>query len=99
VNGTPDKQHLPAGSTAEGEFVLAVTPEHAGWAFSGLRVLELSPGGSHRFGTREDELIVLPLAGSCTVRCDGRTYELEGRESVPRPPYTGKEDVYAALQG
>ena len=31
---------------ADGE--LAITPETAGWAYSGLRVLELAAGGSAR---------------------------------------------------
>jgi 5-deoxy-glucuronate isomerase len=33
-----------------------------------------TPGG--------DELIVLPLSGSCSVTIDGEGFELEGRESV-----------------
>ena len=41
------KYHLPAGTTADGAWSLQVTPEQAGWAFSGLRVLELGPGEAH----------------------------------------------------
>ncbi|MEA2290199.1 MAG: 5-deoxy-glucuronate isomerase [Solirubrobacteraceae bacterium] len=74
--------HLPDGATAGGAFALDVTPERAGWAFSGLRVLELDPGGSHAFDTREDELIVLPLSGACSVGVDGETLALEGRDDV-----------------
>jgi 5-deoxy-glucuronate isomerase len=61
---------------------LGVSPEEAGWAFSGLRVVELAAGGSVSLGTAEDELIVLPLAGGCTVRIDGETFELLGRSDV-----------------
>ena len=45
-----------------------------------LRILELD--GTEAFDTGGDELIVLPLAGSCRVTIDGETFELEGRESV-----------------
>jgi 5-deoxy-glucuronate isomerase len=73
---------IRAGTAGDGTFTLALTPERAGWAFSGLRILDLEPGGRVRFETGGDELIVLPLSGSCTVVADGATYELEGRESV-----------------
>jgi 5-deoxy-glucuronate isomerase len=59
-----------------------VTPENAGWEYSGLRVIELESGGSEQFDSAEDELIVLPLSGSCLVTCDGERYELAGREDV-----------------
>ena len=45
-----------------------------------LRILELD--GTEAFDTGGDELIVLPLAGSCSVTIDGETFALEGRESV-----------------
>ena len=61
---------------------LAITPESAGWRFSGLRVLELAADGRRSLETGEDELIVLPLSGACTVRVDGETFELAGREDV-----------------
>jgi 5-deoxy-glucuronate isomerase len=77
-----EKLYLPAGSAGAGRFCLAVTPERAGWAYSGLRVLELLPGGSHSWATGEDELIVLPLSGSCRVSCDGQVFELQGRPDV-----------------
>ena len=76
------KLHLPRGATAEGAFSLRVTPEQAGWAFSGLRVLELAPGGSQLLHGGADELLVLPLAGSCVVECESRRFELAGRDDV-----------------
>ena len=74
--------HLRHGATAKGRFALAVTPERAGWEFSGLRVLELEAGGSAAFATGDDELIVLPLEGACAVAVDGETFALEGRDGV-----------------
>jgi 5-deoxy-glucuronate isomerase len=53
-----------------------------GLTYCGLRICELDAGGAERFGTGEDELIVLPLSGACTVTCEGERYELAGREDV-----------------
>jgi 5-deoxy-glucuronate isomerase len=72
----------PAESTAYGEYAAIVTPDSAGWTHSGLRILELGPGASCTFPTDESETLVLPLSGSCTVACDGGTFELQGRRSV-----------------
>jgi 5-deoxy-glucuronate isomerase len=74
--------HLRRGHTADGAYELVVTPEHAGWAFSGLRVLELEPGGGHALETGADEVVVLPLRGGCSVACDGERFTLAGRAGV-----------------
>jgi 5-deoxy-glucuronate isomerase len=76
------KYHLPRGSTADGGYSLVVTPEQAGWGYSGLRVLELAPGAAHSFASGGEELLVLPLAGSCVVECGSRRFELAGRDNV-----------------
>src|SRR3954470_4087896 len=65
-----------------------VTPEEAGWGFCGLRVLELGPAERRALATGDDELVVLPLEGACTVTADGERFELEGRES----PFTAVTD-------
>jgi 5-deoxy-glucuronate isomerase len=75
-------RHLRAGGAADEPWLLSVTPEQAGWAYSGLRVLGLPPGGSHEFGLAGDEAVLLPLAGSCVVECDGERFALAGRASV-----------------
>jgi len=59
-----------------------VTPEQAGWTYSGLKVLTLPPGGSHTWATGQDEILVLPLSGSATVTCEDTSFELTGRDSV-----------------
>jgi 5-deoxy-glucuronate isomerase len=74
--------HLPAGSAADGSDPVHVTPSLAGWTYAGLRVLRVAAGQSRALETGENELIVLPLSGACTVRCEGRRYALEGRPSV-----------------
>jgi len=65
---------------ADGELV--ITPETAGWGFSGLRVLDLGPGERRGLDTGEDELIVLPLSGACTVEVDSEAFALAGRAGV-----------------
>jgi 5-deoxy-glucuronate isomerase len=77
-----EKLYLPDGSSGDGAFWLAVTPERAGWDYCGLRVLKLQPGAALTWPTGDDELLVLPLSGSCRVTCDGETFELQGRRDV-----------------
>jgi 5-deoxy-glucuronate isomerase len=73
---------VPRGSTAEKPFELVVTPETAGWGYSGLRILDLAIGSRARFGTGDDEMLVLPLSGGCDVTCDDERVTLTGRRSV-----------------
>src|SRR5262245_23561962 len=79
---TARRLHLPSGSARDGADPVRVTPELAGWAYAGLRVLRLDPGQSRVIETGEDEALVLPLSGACAVRCDGRRFALAGRASV-----------------
>lgn len=74
--------HRPHGTLADGDDPVLLTPETAGWAHTGLRVLSLPPGTSRTVATGEFEAFVLPLAGGCTVAVDGERFELRGRESV-----------------
>src|SRR5687767_9571270 len=76
------RHFLPRGSLAAPPFSLAVSPQDAGWRYSGLKVLELEPGGQATIDTGEDELIVLPLSGSCEVECQGARLPVKGRPSV-----------------
>jgi 5-deoxy-glucuronate isomerase len=76
------KYHLPRGTAADGPYDLLVTPESAGWGYSGLRILTLRPGQTHALPTGNSEFLVLPLTGSCTVTTDGRIFELTGRTGV-----------------
>jgi 5-deoxy-glucuronate isomerase len=73
---------VPRGSTADKPFELVVTPEVAGWSYSGLRILDLPIGTRASFTTGEDEMLVLPLAGGCDVTCDDERMTLTGRSSV-----------------
>jgi 5-deoxy-glucuronate isomerase len=72
--------HFPAGSRSDGREVVRVTPEAAHWGYSGLRVLELARADTYLGNTGGNEMIVLPLAGSCTVDTDAGGADLAGRD-------------------
>jgi 5-deoxy-glucuronate isomerase len=74
--------YWPAGTAGAGEFTISLMPEDAGWRYASLQVIELMPGSATEIDTGEFELFVLPLVGSCTVRCDEITIELDGRAGV-----------------
>ena len=70
--------YRPAGSLAVDGWSVVLTPEDAGWAFSGLRAGTLHrAGASLRAGA--DEVVVLPLEGGFDVVVDGELYRLVGR--------------------
>jgi len=75
--------YLPAGSLAAEPWSMELTPETAGWTYSGLRVVDLPARRTLTFQTGEEEMVVLPLAGQgIRVECDGRTFVLAGRDHV-----------------
>jgi 5-deoxy-glucuronate isomerase len=74
--------HRPDGSLSDGRWSVHLDQERAGWAWTSLRVLVLGPGESQEVRTGGQEMLVLPLAGSCAVSCGGQRLDLAGRESV-----------------
>ena len=88
---------LPRGSTAEPPYAVHLTPEHAGWGYSGLSVVELAPGESVAIDTGEAECLVLPLAGGCEISMRSEVVGLDGRASVFSGPsdfaYVPRESV------
>ncbi len=74
--------HLPAGSATAGGDPVVVTPESAGWRFTGLRVIEIEPDAQRTLATEADEMLALPLAGNCEIEVDGARFTLTGRRSV-----------------
>ncbi|NQE67839.1 5-deoxy-glucuronate isomerase [Nocardia gamkensis] len=74
--------HRPEGTLRHDGDPILLTPEDAGWTYAGLRVLRIGGGESRIVRTGEFEAFVLPLAGACTVRVDGATFTLAGRDSV-----------------
>ena len=43
--------YRPAGSLADGDWSVVLSPESAGWRFSGMRAGTLAPGGALAFET------------------------------------------------
>src|SRR5258708_9775032 len=78
----PVNWHYPARSTGSGPETVRVTPEQAGWGYAGLRVVELAPGATHDLATGDDDVVVLPLAGSFVVAPPFGRAKLAGRRSV-----------------
>ena len=74
--------HIRRGDAASDPWATEISPRRTGWDHTSLRILELPPGGAHSWDTGAEECVVLPLAGSARVRCDGRAFDLTGRQSV-----------------
>lgn len=75
--------HRPAGQAGSGAADLEVTPDDAGWEYSGLRVVTLRTGDTVRVDLAADEAVVVPLsARDVTVTVDGAPHRLAGREGV-----------------
>ncbi|HJY66726.1 MAG TPA: 5-deoxy-glucuronate isomerase, partial [Streptosporangiaceae bacterium] len=74
--------HFPAGSTADGREIVRITPDVARWGYSGLRVLDLAAGEVELGDSGGNEMIVLPLTGSCGVDTDAGGADLAGRADV-----------------
>ena len=87
--------HRRAGELATGPWELALSPEEAGWSFSGLRVATLAAGGEVAFDSGPDEVAILPLAGSFSVACGEAVADLAGRSSV----FAGPTDFAYAPPG
>lgn len=78
----------PSSSGANPDDLVLLTPEDAGWTWTGLRVLRLVPGVPRTVATGGSEAFVLPLAGGLVVEVSDTAaepearYELAGRTSV-----------------
>jgi len=72
-----------AGSLATADTDLTVTPEVAGWAYSGLEVVDLGRAGALVRDLRGLEAVVVPLsARDVAVTIDGQHFTLQGRDGV-----------------
>ncbi|MDQ2582809.1 5-deoxy-glucuronate isomerase [Saccharothrix yanglingensis] len=78
--------HRPAGSLADDEHPIGLTPADAGWERVALRVVAVRPGEVVTVRTGGFEAFVLPLSGDCAVDVahgsGTERFELSGRESV-----------------
>ncbi len=65
-----------------GDDARLITPGSAGWTYCGLRIVRLGAGERVDLETGNEEVAVLPLAGSAVVEAGGHRFELAGRTSV-----------------
>jgi 5-deoxy-glucuronate isomerase len=72
----------PATTASSADASVAVTPELAGWGYSGLVVFTLQEGDSRVITTGDDEMAVLPLSGSCRVEVEHHAFDVDGRPGV-----------------
>ncbi|MCL6549760.1 MAG: 5-deoxy-glucuronate isomerase [Acidothermus cellulolyticus] len=77
----------------QGVIDVAVTPESAGWRYSGLRVVSLAAGAEFTTELPGMEGLVLPLAGGATVRVEAAT---DGGAATTFE-LTGRRDVFSAI--
>jgi 5-deoxy-glucuronate isomerase len=78
------ESHEPTGE------LVSLTPEDAGWDWTGLRIVRLAPSRPVRLETGSSEVFVLPLRGSLRVKVahadqpdsTEATFDLDGRGSV-----------------
>ena len=75
-------RHRPAGTLADGADPVLLTPEDAGWARCGLRVLGVS-FIQRTIETGEDEMAILPLSATeLLINVNGEEFRLAGRAGV-----------------
>jgi 5-deoxy-glucuronate isomerase len=83
VRGLVGALHRPAGSLGAGVDPVRLTPEDAGWRYSGLHVVRLAPGAPRKIDTAGNEVAVLPLSATdVEIEADGAPFLLAGRSSV-----------------
>ena len=75
--------HHPAGSLSAGDLSVSLTPDDAGWTYTGLSVVSLAPGVERSTDLGDSEAVVLPLSATdVAVTIDGQSFKLDGRISV-----------------
>lgn len=93
--------YLPAGSTSVMPLTVVVDPRRAGWDETSLWVVELPPSKALDWNCGDNEILVVPLAGSMTVSCGDHEFALAGRASVFSGPtdfaYAGRDSSFRAI--
>ena len=74
--------HHRTGALAGPDTLVTVTPEQAGWAYSGLEVFDLAAGPAARTLDGVEGVLVPLSATDLNVTVDGQTHTLRGREGV-----------------
>ena len=74
--------HHRTGSLATTDSLVSVTPEEAGWTYSGLEVFDLAAGPVSRVLDGVEGVLVPLSATALQVTVDGHTHTLQGRTGV-----------------
>ena len=75
--------HRPAGTLATPDTLATVTPEDAGWAYSGMEVFDLEAGSTITRSMDGVEGVLVPLSAcEVEVTVDGVPFTLAGRIGV-----------------
>ncbi len=75
--------HYPSGTLATNGCDVDLSPDEAGWAYTGLKVISLVPGLERSIILDRSEAVVLPLSSvNLSVTIDDETFLLDGRTSV-----------------
>lgn len=74
--------HHRAGTLASPDTLVTVTPEQAGWTYSGLEVADLASGPFSRVLDGIEAVLVPLSAADLQVSVDGETHALQGRNGV-----------------
>ena len=74
--------YLPSGSRAEPGASCVITPQNAGWEFSGLFILNLNPHEARTLLVANHEMAILPLTTGCAVEVERHRFHLTGRSNV-----------------
>jgi 5-deoxy-glucuronate isomerase len=77
-----ERLYRPAGSLRRNDFALELAADGTSLTHTSLRILEIPAGAGREVRTGGEEMIVLPLSGSCSVEVEGDTFALAGRAGV-----------------
>ncbi|SDB96197.1 5-deoxy-glucuronate isomerase [Sanguibacter gelidistatuariae] len=83
-----DTERYVVRAATSGPVVTDVSPESAGWDFSGLRVVTLAPGASLTWHLERDEAALIPLRGGAELLVDLP-------DGATRLTLTGRPDVFS----
>ena len=77
---------------------IAIDRDRAGWDRVSFHVRRLAAGGSESFRAEGEEIAIIPLSGTATVRSGGEEWTFGGRESVFSAPgealYLPRDSAY-----
>ena len=81
---------LVRGADTDDGVVVRITPETAGWDYIGFRAVRMPAGGVHSGNSGADEVAIVVIGGTVTMRSDAGTWERIGERPDPFAgrPYT-----------